>query len=159
MILIKPIKGFEGDYLISSDGKVYSRRRERAKGGAMKLPIDNVGYPVVCLFKNKKSFRKRVHNLIAENFMENPTNLPNINHIDCNKTNNKVSNLEWCTYSHNIQHAYIAGLKKTKLTRNQVLDIRKSLSLGERIIDIARRYNVTSNTIIPIRDGRTWSWL
>ena len=76
--------------------------------------IGKAGYKQVRLCKNSKSKLWKVHILIAKAFIENPSKFPIINHIDGDKLNNDISNLEWCSFSHNIQHAYDNGLKKIK---------------------------------------------
>lgn len=85
----------------------YKRSR---KGKPLKHFIDRYGYPCVALQKHShKHFT--VHRLVAITFIPNPKNLPQINHKDGVKTNNHISNLEWCTSSHNVQHAFDNGLK------------------------------------------------
>nr|DAH92587.1 MAG TPA: homing endonuclease [Bacteriophage sp.] len=74
---------------------------------------DSVGYYQVVFRINGKKIYKRVHRLIAETFLENPNNLPMVNHIDGNKLNNALTNLEWCTNAHNVQEAYNRKLYKS----------------------------------------------
>jgi hypothetical protein len=68
----------------------------------------------IALFKNSKEKNIRVHRIVAEAFIPNTCNKTQINHIDGNKTNNRVDNLEWCTCSENINHAYKTGLSENK---------------------------------------------
>lgn len=113
----KPIKGYEGIYEISNLGRIKSLKRNNNRcliDKIMKQYIGKQGYLQVRLCKNGKSKLHKVHILIANAFIDNPNNLPIINHIDGNKTNNTISNLEWCSYSHNIKHAYDIGLRKKK---------------------------------------------
>lgn len=78
------------------------------------------GYMYVYLNKNAKGKNCRVHRLIAESFIDNPNNLPQVNHIDGNKQNNRVDNLEWCTSKENIRHSYKLGLSNNyKIKVNQ----------------------------------------
>lgn len=73
---------------------------------------------MVNLYENKKRSKKLVHRLVAQEFLENPTEKEQVNHIDGNKSNNYLSNLEWVTRSENVKHAYLIGLKKpTKKVR------------------------------------------
>ena len=88
---IKNINDFD-NYCIDINGNVYNKKD-------LNKPlckwIDNVGYYQVILYKNGKRQYKRVHKLVAETFLENPNNLPQVNHIDGNKLNNNASNLAW----------------------------------------------------------------
>jgi DNA-binding transcriptional regulator YiaG len=86
-------------------------------------------------------------------YIPNLLNKPFINHIDGNKLNNNVQNLEWITMSENTIHAFEQGLRKKKLTNDQVREIR---GLFQKYNDpsIARRYNVSRETIRDIRNGR-----
>lgn len=97
------------NYQISNLGNVYSKKNYKIR----KSFVSN-GYLCIYLFKNGKRYRKKIHRLVAEAFIPNPNNLPIINHIDGNKMNNIVSNLEWCTSKQNTIHAYKTGLMKTK---------------------------------------------
>lgn len=106
----------------------------------------------------------KIHRLIAEAFIPNPDNKPHINHIDGNKLNNAISNLEWCTHKENMQHAWNTGLSKplrgefgsgAKLTASQVLEIRE-LSKTIRATKIAPMYGVHHATIRSIILRKTW---
>ena len=70
------------------------------------------GYLKVSLRCNGNRHTRNIHRLLAQTFIDNPKNLPCVNHIDGNKLNNSLSNLEWASYSRNIQHAYDTGLTK-----------------------------------------------
>jgi len=116
-----------------------------------------------------------VHRLVAEAFIPNPNNLPQINHIDGNKNNNHVSNLEWCNQSHNIKHAHVAGLisnakqsansRLRKLTEEQVCYIKNEFSKakfsrrGDKMRfceNMRRKFGLKSkNTIFWIIQGST----
>ena len=102
----KDIDGYDGEYQVSNLGNVrslnYMRRKETRE-----LSKKNIkGYPYVILYKNTKIQRKRIHRLVAEAFIPNPNNLPEVNHKDENKANNRVDNLEWCTHQYNFQYTY-----------------------------------------------------
>ncbi len=92
------------NYSVNDDGDVRNDRTGRiltpvkTKNGYLRVGLDKKLY--------------RIHRLVAENFLENPNGLQQINHIDGNKENNKAENLEWCTASQNIIHAQKTGLKK-----------------------------------------------
>lgn len=98
VIEYKLIEGYP-DYMVSSDGKVYSLKN--GKKEELKTRIEKRGYMDVPLYTNSQCVRKRVHRLVAEAFITNPDNLPQVNHKDEDKTNNCVENLEWCTAEYN----------------------------------------------------------
>lgn len=112
----KPIKGFEGLYEISNAGNIRSFHSREAK--TLKTWESKDGYIRVSLRKNSKIYSKLVHRLVAKTFIPNPENKPQVNHIDGDKTNNKIDNLEWCTAKENIQHAYDTGLHKLLKGKN-----------------------------------------
>jgi hypothetical protein len=100
----KPIEGFEGLYEISNWGRVKSLHQ--GKEMILISCLNEHGYPRISL--NKNSIRKTflVHRLVALHFIPNPEEKKEVNHIDCNKQNPHVSNLEWTTQSENQKHAY-----------------------------------------------------
>ncbi len=98
------IAGFEGNYQISNFGNVKSHKR------LMSPCPDCDGYMVVSLRQNKKQVTKKVHRLVASAFLNNHDSKPMVNHIDSNRKNNHVSNLEWCTAKENLHHSIKAGL-------------------------------------------------
>ena len=109
----KPVVGFEGRYEVSSHGRVNSLQDNHGRPVRKAKTIStswNGQYLSVQLFVKDVKYYKSAHRLVAEAFLPNPTNLPQVNHIDGVKTNNHVSNLEWCTAQQNIQHAYATGL-------------------------------------------------
>lgn len=116
----RDIKGFEGIYQVSDTGLVKSlsrRVRLNCKHGSVVLKemllsqrLDMKGYLRVYLNDNGKTKFVPIHRLVAQAFIPNPENKPQVNHIDGNKQNNNVKNLEWCTNSENQKHAYRLGL-------------------------------------------------
>ena len=107
----KPIQEFNGEYEVSNLGRVRSMKRYYGVvGRIMPQTIQRKGYYAVTFHMNNKAYCRKVHRLVIEAFTPNPDNLPCINHIDGNKLNNHVSNLEWCTYQANMQHAVRTGL-------------------------------------------------
>lgn len=103
----KKIKDF--DYLVGNQGTI-----KNLKGKEICQWVDNVGYKQVKLFKDGKAYYRRVHRLVAEAFTPNPNNLPQVNHIDGDKTNNTMENLEWITNSQNTKHGYDNELYHSK---------------------------------------------
>ena len=112
MEIWKDIHGYEGKYQVSNKGQVKSIAKNKVL--ILKQSFKNkrgYNYPTVNLYdKYGKGKSYRVHRLVAETFIPNPYNLPCVNHIDGDKTNNNVSNLEWCSYSENTKHAYHTNL-------------------------------------------------
>lgn len=105
-IILKDIKGFEGLYKISNDGKVWSCY----KSIYLKPRLSMDGYERVALIgRDGKRYEYRISRLVAENFIDNPDNLPQVNHIDYNTRNNWYENLEWCDNYTNSHHSYDAG--------------------------------------------------
>ena len=96
----KDVKGYEGLYQVSSLGRVRNVTTTRI----LKQAKHHGGYMLVRLSKNGKAHTCTVHRLAAQSFISNPENKPQVNHIDENKTNNNVSNLEWVTSKENINH-------------------------------------------------------
>jgi hypothetical protein len=104
--MLRAIKGFEELYKISSDGKVFSVKRNRyLKGG-----IEGGGYRFVMLRNNGTYKTQKVARLVAQHYIPNPDNKPCVNHIDGIKLHNNVENLEWVTYRENRLHAFRIGL-------------------------------------------------
>lgn len=117
----RDIPGYEGIYKVSSTGRIYSAPRTTTKGGLMRCHVNNKnGYVYAQLYKNGKTRNARVHRLVASAFLGNRPELQ-VNHIDGNKTNNSVSNLEYCTQSENVIHAYRTGLMDPY--RREVIDL------------------------------------
>lgn len=105
-VLWKPIEGYVGLYEVSSDGRVRSLNYGGIKGRVGELvPYDaGKGYLRVDLYLNSTPKKHKVHRLVAGAFIPNPNNYPQINHIDENKSNNSISNLEWCTAKYNMNY-------------------------------------------------------
>lgn len=126
----KDIKGYEGFYQVSNLGRVKSLERDvycqdgtfhHLKEKILVAALDGSGYPFVNLFKNGKMKNINVHRLVAMAFLPNPENKPQVNHKNEIKTDNSVSNLEWCTVSYNVNY----GTRTARAVQN-----RKSYKLG-----------------------------
>ena len=106
---MKQIEGYEGLYSITKDGKVWSHPKycglSLRKGKWLKYNYNDNKYLYVILYKNKKGKTQRIHRLVADAYIPNPKNKTCINHKNGIKTDNRIENLEWVTYSENTQHA------------------------------------------------------
>ena len=128
----RPVVGFGGNYEVSNYGYVRSIDRHiTCKNGAVKFlkgrvlseHLDKKGYRIVRPYGGGENTTIKVARLVGMAFISNPQNKPQINHIDGCKTNDKITNLEWCTNKENMYHAIINGLKSTKLTNDEVVEI------------------------------------
>lgn len=107
MELWKNIEGYDGLYQISNKGNIRSLRDKNGNNRIInrKMRISKNGYYYTNLWKNSKSKTVKPHRLVAIYFIDNPDNLPCVNHINGNKLDNDVNNLEWCSFSDNTKHA------------------------------------------------------
>lgn len=116
MEIWRDIPGYEGLYQVSSLGRVKSRYAKNGRLSTefriLSLGVDQDGYFKLTLCKDKKYKYTKVHRVVAETFIPNEYNYEVINHIDGNKLNNRVENLEWCDVKHNVTHAHLTGLHK-----------------------------------------------
>lgn len=140
----KDIPGYEGLYQISNLGNIKSFCRKNTI--IRKATNDGYGYLQLCLTKNKKIKEHKVHRLVAEAFIPNPENLPQINHKDENKHNNCVDNLEWCSAEYNINY----GTRNEKISKKIKQYDKKGnfIKLWNSIIDIERIMNIPHSNII-----------
>ena len=96
------IPGYEGKYFISSLGRI-----RNSHGLIMKPMVCTNGYLSACLWKNNQQRKILIHRLVAEVFIENNNGYDEVNHIDEDKTNNNVENLEWCTHLYNMNYGHV----------------------------------------------------
>lgn len=155
-------KIYKNRYEVFPNGIIYGKRDIELKG-----MIDHCGYREVNI-NGKWEF---VHRIVATCFIENPNNLPCINHKDGNKLNNDICNLEWCTYSENIKHAYKIGLEKKclgenhhahKLTEENVMFIREHYKPRDKqysAVKLGKMFGVTEYAIKDVIRGKSWGWL
>lgn len=144
----KDVVGFKGYYIVSNMGNVKSVDRyvegkngslRFQKGVLMNLQESKKGYLVVILHKHGLFYQKQVHRLVAEAFIKNPYDLPQVNHKDTNKHNNCVENLEWITNYDNMQHA-IEHNCYHDFTEKQLSSVKKNLEFAniKRRIPVAK---------------------
>lgn len=176
MEIWKDVKGFEGIYQISNYGNLKSLERKTFNKGTccynlikekiLKKATDKDGYVKYCLFLKGNRENKSAHRLVALAFIENPENKPQVNHIDGNKKNNHVSNLEWCTASENSNHALNMGLSyqkpgeghhMSKLTEKEVIVIRELYKNNTTQKEISFLFNVSQTQIYRIVNKKSWS--
>lgn len=158
------IKDFEG-YYITRCGEVYSTRKTSTPKKLSTKPDKNTGYIFVMFNMNGKTYRKTVHRLVATCFIPNPENKEQVNHIDGNKSNNDISNLEWNTRSENMQHAFKTGLNNgiesekassAKLNNEQCRELIKLLFDGLSNEQIGKKFNLHSRYVSLIRGKKRW---
>ena len=147
------------NYYITDDGKVWSERTQKF----LSFQYDKNGYVKVQMRStDNKSHRYSVHRLVLENFkpVENMENLQ-VNHIDGNKKNNNLTNHEWTTSEENIRHAIDNNLRATingasKLTPEQVIEIYRRATNGERNIDLGKEFNIHPDQVDRIKNKKAW---
>jgi len=164
----KDIKGYEDKYRISNLGRVMSLKNKFGNRELILRQYTSNGYCHFTMCKDSKLKMSRTHQIVAQTFIENPDNKPYVNHIDGDKRNNFVENLEWCTAKENVIHAYKLGLTSmnkgedhylAKLTERDVLEIKKYKGSKIKYKDISKIYGVNKNTIGSIIKGKTWKHL
>lgn len=144
---MKDVKYYEGLYSVESDGTVRNTRwltsRKQYSNRVLKPCKNRYGYNYVLLSKNNIVEQKLIHRLVAEAFIPNPDNLPYVNHINGDKADNRVENLEWVTAKQNVEHAISTGLR-SKLVHKQpvkVTDIKTGkVTVYDSIQDVSKAY-------------------
>lgn len=152
-------------YLISNMGNVKNIKELKTLKA-----YDREGYTRIDLYDRriKKSLKRSVHRLVAEAFIPNPLNKPQVNHIDGDKKNNRVENLEWCTQSENMKHAFKTGLYvpnplkgedryNSKMTYEKVILLREMYDSGEFLLkELAEEFNISITVTWNIAKRNTW---
>ena len=157
---MRDIPGLEGRYAATIDGRIWSHRRKRFRTPAVQAS----GYLTIGIKESDGRHRTlSVHRLVAITWLPNPEGLPQINHKDGVKANCAVANLEWCTSSENISHAWRTGLSRRtpamaeslkravlvraqtcrKLSDEQLAAARERVAAGERITDLAKEHGMS----------------
>lgn len=171
-----PVLGYEGLYEVSSFGRIRSLKRfefvgSKRTGGhfrsrkekILKVKTNKLGYSQVGLYKDGFCKRVLVHRVVLRSFTKMPQNLE-VNHLDGDKGNNKLSNLECSTRVLNSLHSTrILGQNRgsdnarSKLTESDVLKIKTLLESGSSQTEIAKKFNVSNHAIFRIQHGYNWS--
>lgn len=171
----KPIQGFN-NYLVSNHGRVKNIKR----GNVLKPRPNPSGRMQIQLYRDGAGKNYSLHRVVAKSFISNPENKPQVNHKDGDPSNNHASNLEWCTQSENMIHAYKNGLNhfsekqrkevskakrgenhhNSKLSKRDVLKIRRLSESGDYTQDeIAQQYSVDQSIVSRIKSRQYWGYL
>lgn len=148
------------DYLVSTDGQIKSCVQIK-QGRLLRPNTSPTGYRRVMIGRGGYQKHLLVHRLVAETYIPNPYNKPQVNHIDGDKSNNNVTNLEWCTRLENMQHASKMGLLPSNALANpnnrlniEIARFVRESSLKGRVL--AKIYGVSETTISDVRRNKTW---
>ena len=151
---------FVKNYFIDQEGKAYNRN-----GMQLKTHVNRHGYEILPYRDDKKFRTTTVHRLVAKAFLENPEDKPCVNHIDGNKQNNNLVNLEWVTYSENTIHALENNLKIIQLgeeVHNSTISNKTAHEICQMMVDgfrnkeIANKLGVSREVVTNIRYKRGW---
>lgn len=157
---VRPISGFEGLYSVTRDGRVWSHAKRYARGHHggkwLKPGLGTTLYLLVVMTKDGRQHTAKVHRLVGLAWIPNPDKLPEINHKNGIKTDNRDVNLEWCTRTQNNAHAHRTGLNKTRrvLTPERLAGVRAAIATGEQGKDIAARFGIKGPMVSTIKTGK-----
>lgn len=149
------VVGFEGLYKVSENGIIYTFSNRNGKYNyPLRQNCDKDGYKYVKLFKNGKYHNARVNRVVAQAFIPNPKNKPIVNHIDFDRTNNCVSNLEWTTGKENVQHSVKAG-RYNNTNGKEVICVDKNgnKKIYPSIAEASRQTGLSYSSIFRICTG------
>lgn len=158
-------KGLFENYSIDNEGNIYD-----SKGRKMKPKINANGYATICLGDGHSGrYYFKIHRLVAMNFLPYIDNSLDVNHIDGKKLNNDSTNLEWCTRSQNLKHAYDLGLRKctfdlscdkngnSKYNKEVIKNVIIDLYINKmKVAKISKKYNVKESTVKAIKNKKQW---
>ena len=130
---MRDIKGYEGLYAVTSCGRVWSYRAKKF----LKLRKNRDGYLLVNLYKDGKAKTYMIHRLVAEAYLPNQDNLPQVNHIDEDKSNNALPNLEWCDAAYNINYSKAKKIicLETGIIYNSIKEAAKAVDITPQAIN------------------------
>lgn len=160
----RDIKGYENEYQVNQYGEIRTLKDSSVcKANTILKPqiSKRNGYVYQMLWKNGKAKLFRVHRIVASAFVDNPNNYKQVNHIDGNKTNNNAENLEWCSQSQNMKHAYKnklqvpsekqrkAIINSNKLKQKKVCQIKdgKIINIFSGISEASRQTKISISCI------------
>lgn len=156
---MKDIPGYESLFAITEDGKVWRHGHFIEPGKKKSSHYETVSFAGKCLY---------THRLLALTYLSNPLNLPQVNHKNGNKRDNRIENLEWISQAKNVRHAWRVGLNKAypregaknpaaKLTEEQVRYIRKQLANPQASrVELCKVFGISYSTLKKIRNRSTW---
>jgi hypothetical protein len=148
-------------YEASTLGKIRNAETKRE----LKFSEIRRGYKIFkAYYKDGDKRNMTVHKAVATTFVPNPDNLPQLNHKNGNKADNRMENLEWCTCKQNIKHAFKEGLRKktytiehrAKITEKMARRIKMGLEMGLRQNELVDIYNVSKSTVEGMKNGSRW---
>lgn len=152
----KPFR--DTDYFVNEKGECFR------KGKKLNPYPNTKGYLKICVYQNGKRIGQfAVHRMVAELFIPNPDNLPQINHKDGNKKNNNIENLEWCDQSHNMKHAvtelgfnFDTNCRLTKIPAEEIKKLRLRKQMGEtlNVREIAEKWGLDRKYMGKIINGK-----
>lgn len=166
------IEGYEGLYQVSNTGKIKSIGRMRSNHSKQQWVEEKIkkprkdpqGYHMTDLYKENKGKTVRVHRLVALAFIPNPENKPTVNHIDGDRDNNAVENLEWATFAEQNTHFYEKGLKSEENIKKAIKAMNKSTSVAVECLtdektfesqsEAARYYGIDPSSISMAINGK-----
>lgn len=155
---------FSDRYLINEYGEIYSIRSNKL----ISQRLDKYGYMRCNLYRDNKQVTITIHRLVALAFIENPLNLPEVNHIDGNKKNNHVNNLEWVTSRENQLHAFKIGLQKgnkgesngtSKYKEEDAIKVCELLKQKYTNKEIVNSTGYSISFIEKIKYGECWTYI
>lgn len=166
------IDGYEGQYMVSTFGRVISierirgnhSKKQNVRKKIKKLSDNGHGYKFVNLWKDNKEEKKYIHRLVAMAFIPNPENLPQINHKDEDKSNNRIDNLEWCNQKYNINYGTFRTRSKSTMLRNgnnrgiDVYDMNgKFIKTYVFSNEVCKEYGINRRVLYDVCNGITRS--
>lgn len=144
---VRQINGFP-NYFVSSDGKVFNIR-----GKELKPSIGRNGYARVSINnKNEKHVRKSIHRLVAETYIPNPNNYPQVNHKNMDRTDNRVENLEWCTCIYNLNYSNV--IEKASIAKQRRIICISTSEKFDSIKSACEKYNLHHANLVACCNGR-----